>query len=122
MKFLLLVRETTTMMSRPTNDRQTLELQIAESCTAWIMSFVTKCRAEKKEDKVNTDGKILDLQVTNLFLSICRQDALLKIRRLMSPKKLLDTPFKDIRQAIQNYVSPKERIETAERAKFLIVV
>ena len=40
----------------------------------------------------------------------------------MSPKKFLDTPFKEIRQAIQNHISPKERVETAERAKFLPVV
>ena len=40
----------------------------------------------------------------------------------MSPKKLLDTPFnpfKEIRLAIQNCISPKERVVTAERAKFL---
>ena len=101
-KFLLLVLETTTMVSRPPNDRQTLDLQNAESCTAWIMSFVAKCRAEKKENKVNNDGTIVDLQVTNLFLTICGQDALLKLRSLMSPKNLLDTPFKEIRLAIQN--------------------
>ena len=35
---------------------------------------------------------------------------------------MLDTYFKEIRQAIQNYVSPKERAETAERSKFLSVV
>ena len=40
----------------------------------------------------------------------------------MSPKELLDTSFKEIRQAIQNYITPKERVETAERAKFLSVV
>ena len=40
----------------------------------------------------------------------------------MSPKKLLDTHLKEIRQAIQNYISPKERVETAERAKFQSVV
>ena len=73
------------------------------------MSFVAKCRAEKKEHKVNNDGTIVDLQVTNLFLSICGQDALLKLRSLMSPKKLLDTPFKEIGLAIQNYILPKER-------------
>ena len=110
------------MLSRPPNDRQTLDLQNAESCTAWIMSFVAKCCAEKKEDKVNNDGTIVDLQVTNLFLSICGQDALLKLRSLMSPKKLLDTPFKEIRLAIQNYILHKERVVTAERAKFLSVV
>ena len=37
----------------------------------------------------------------------------------MSRKKLLDTPFEEIRQAIQNYFSTKERVEKAERAKFL---
>ena len=111
--------ETTTMVSRPPNDRQNMDLQNAESCTAWIIFFVAKCRAEKKEDKVNTDGTIVDLQLTNLFLSICGQDALFKFRSLMSPKKLLDTPFKEIRQATQNDISPKERVE---RAKFLSVV
>ena len=75
------------MVSRPANDRQTLDLKNAESCTAWIMSFVAKSRAEKKEDEVNSNGTIVDLQVTNLFLSKCGQDALLKLRSLMSPKK-----------------------------------
>ena len=40
----------------------------------------------------------------------------------MSLINLLDTPFKEIRLAIQNYISPKERVVTAERAKFLSVV
>ena len=40
----------------------------------------------------------------------------------MSPKKFLDTPFKEIRQAIQNYIFPKLRVKTAERAEFLSVV
>ena len=44
--------ETMKMVSRPPNDQKTLDLQNAESCTAWIMSLVAKCRAEKKEDKV----------------------------------------------------------------------
>ena len=35
---------------------------------------------------------------------------------------MLKTPLKEIRQAIQNYISPKERVETAERAKILSVV
>ena len=100
--------ETTTMVSRPPNDQQNLDLQNAESSTAWIMSFVAKCPAEKKEDKVNTDGTIVDLQVTNLFLSICGRDALLKLRSLTSPKKLSETPFREIRQPIQNYISPEE--------------
>ena len=110
------------MVSRPAKDKQILDLQNAESATAWIMPFVAKCRAEKKEDKVNNDGTVQDLQVANLFLSMCRQDAIIKLRSLMSPRNLIDTPYKDIRLAIQNYISPKERVVTAERAKFLSVI
>ena len=86
------------------------------------MSFVAKCRAEKKEDKVNTDGTVQDLQVTNLFLSMCGQEAIIKLRSLMSPRSLIDTPYKDIRLAMQNYISPKERVVTIEVSKFLSVI
>ena len=99
---------TTTMVSRPATDRQIFDLQNAESATAWIMSFVAKCRAVKKEDKVNNDGAVQDLQVTNLFLSMRGQDAIIQLRSLMSPRNLIDTPYKDIRLAIQDYISPKK--------------
>ena len=39
----------------------------------------------------------------------------------MSPRILIDTPYKNIRLAIQNYIS-KERVVTVERAKFLSVM
>ena len=35
---------------------------------------------------------------------------------------MIDTPYKDMSLAIQNYISPKERVVTAERAKFLSVI
>ena len=110
------------MVFRPTTDRQMLNLQNAESAIAWILSFVAKCRAEKKEDKINTDGTVQDLQVTNLFLSMCGQDAITKLRSLMSPRNLIDTPYKDIRLAIQNYISRKARVVTEERAKIMSVI
>ena len=109
-------------MSRPATDRQILDLLNAESATAWIMCFVAKCRAEKKEDKINTDGTVHDLQITNLFLSMCGQDAFIKHRNLISSRNLMDTPYKDIRLAIQNCNSPKERLVTAEWSKFLFVI
>ena len=86
------------------------------------LSFVGKCRTEKKEDKVNNDGTVQDLQVTSLFISMCGQDAIVELRSLMSPRNLIDTPYKDTRLAIRNYFSPKERVVTAERAKFLSVI
>ena len=84
-------------MSRPATDRQILALQNAESATAWIMPFVAKSRAEKKEDKINTNGTVQELQVTNLFLSMCGQDAIIKLRSLISRRNLIDTPYKDIK-------------------------
>ena len=86
------------------------------------MSFEAKGRADKKEAKVNSDGTIQDLKVTNHFLSMCGQDAIIKLRSLMSPGKLIDTPCKEIRLAIQNYNFPIKRVVTAERAKFLSVI
>ena len=86
------------------------------------MSFATKCLAEKKEDKINTDGTIQDLQVINFVLSMCGQDAIIIFRSLMSRKNLIGVLYKDVRSVIQNYVSPKERVVTAEKAKFLSVI
>ena len=71
------------MVSRTVTDRQLLDLQNVESATAWTMYFVAKCRGEKKEDKINTGGTVLDLQVTNPFLSMCGQDAIIKLRSLI---------------------------------------
>ena len=74
------------MVPRPTTDRQLLDLQNAESATAWIMSFVRKCSAEKKEDRINTNGTVQDLKVTNFVLSMCGHDAIIKLRNLISPR------------------------------------
>ena len=53
---------------------------------------------------------------------MCGQDAIIKLESQMSPRNLIDTPHKDMRSVIQNYVSPKERAIKAERAKFLSVI
>ena len=65
------------MVSRTTTDRRIFDVQNAEQSTAWILSFVEKCRAEKKENEINTDATVQDLQVTNLFHSMCGQDAII---------------------------------------------
>ena len=80
------------MVFRPATDRQFLDLQNAESAATWIMSFVAECRAEQKEDKISTDDAVQELQVTNFFLSISGLDAINKLRSLMGPENLIDTP------------------------------
>ena len=121
-KLLLLVLATTKMVSSPPTDRQILDLQNAEACTACIVSFVAKCCTWKEQDKVNTDGTFLDLPVTNHCLKMFGQDAFLKNRIPMSTEKLLDIPFKEIRLVIENFFSPEDRVITSERAKFLSVI
>ena len=51
-----------------------------------------------------------------------RQEATIKLRSLISPRELIDTPYKDIRLAIHSVIPPKERVVAAERAKFLSVI
>ena len=51
------------MVSRAPADKHVLDLQNAESATAWNMSILAKCRTEKKENKINNDGNIVDLKV-----------------------------------------------------------
>ena len=48
------------------------------------------------------------------------QDAIVKLRSLMSPRNLIDTPTKTSNW--RSYKSPKERVVTAERAKFLPII
>ena len=40
----------------------------------------------------------------------------------MSPRHLIDSLYRDITLAIQNYISPIERVVTTERSKFLCVI
>ena len=67
-----------------------------------------------EEDEINTDGTILDLHVTNLFLIMCGQDAIIELRSPMSLENVIDTQYRDIRLAIKSFVPPKERVVTAE--------
>ena len=110
---MLLVLETTTMVSRPPTDRQTIDLENAGSCTAWNVSFMAKFCTDRKTEKFNSGYTIVYLQVTNLFLSMCGQDAFLKLRSLMSPKKLVDTPFKEIIAQKSCRTSTGTKIETS---------
>ena len=48
--------------------------------------------------------------------------ATIELRRVISQRNLLDTLYKDIRLAVQNFVSPKERVVKAEWSNFLSVI
>ena len=109
LKIILGVRYST-RVSRPPSNRNNLDKQKVESCTAWMVSFGAKYCSDKKEDKTNTDGTIVDLQITNLFLSMWELNALPKLRSLLSPEKLLDTPLKHFRTAIHKFTSPKKKV------------
>ena len=89
------------MVSRPATDRQTLDLQNAESATAWIV-FCGEISRREENGQDQHQWYLQDLQVTNFFLSLCGQDATINLRSLTSHRNLMDNPYKDIRLAIQN--------------------
>ena len=77
---------------------------------------------QRNRKEINNNGTIRDLQVTSFFLSMCSQNAIIKLKGLMNPRNLIDIPYKDIRLAIHNYISPKQSVVMTERAKFLSVI
>ena len=42
------------------------------------------------------------------------QDVIIQLMSLLGPRKLIGDSYKDIRLAIPNYISPKERVVTAD--------
>ena len=57
-------------MFRSKTERKVLNPPNKESAIAQNLSAVAICRAEKKEDKTFTDDTIVDIQESNLFLSM----------------------------------------------------
>ena len=103
---------------RQTNFGST-ELRI-RSCVDFVFCGEMSRREERRQDRhrwyrTGPTGNIF-------FLSMCGYDAIIKLRSLMNPRNLIETPHKDIRLAIQKYISPKERVVTAEKAIFLSVI
>ena len=68
----------------------------------------------EESGKFNTDGTIQEPQVTNFFLSMRGQDAIIKFRSLISHRSLIDTPYIDIRLAIQYCISPNKGVVTTK--------
>ena len=77
---------------------------------------------KEEKDKINTDGTMLFLQVTNLFRSMCKKDAVIKLTSLISSRTLIDAPYKHMGLTIQNFISSKERVVTTERAKVFSII
>ena len=118
-KLLLLVLETMTIVFRPPTDRQILDINSAESSTAWVVFFLAKNRKDNLVDKHRNDVTILDLQLTNIFHSICGQDPQLRLKSLLSPKNLSETP---LGSKSKNCNSRKERPTMSERTNTQSVV
>ena len=76
-----------------TNYRQT-NFRFTECRISYCVDFVfcDEMSGREERDKINTNGTVQDLQVTNLCLSMCGQDQIIKLTSLISPKNLIDTP------------------------------
>ena len=93
-----------------------LDLDNADTCKAWIISFEALCRSKALEDKASATGTS---EVTDAFLSRCGAKALLKIMSLMPSKNVEKMMFKEVKKIIEDYVAPRKRLVIADRTNFL---
>ena len=95
-----------------------------EKTEAWFMSFAAKARSKGCKDIMATEGEnalAQNLQITDLFLAVCGEEALVKLARLLKPRRLDNVPFKDIEKVALELVEPKQRLLIAERTNFLAI-
>ena len=90
-----------------------LDLKDMDLTQTWLMSFEAKCRAKSLKDET---GK---LQITDAFIASCELKTLQKLTALCKPKIITDIPFKEIKQVIESYVKPSQKLLIAERTGFL---
>lgn len=98
------------MASRSSNEY--LNLENADEGELWLYTFEAKARIKKIEDTNN------DYCKRDYFLSLCGMTALIKIKNLVSPQKITDVSYEEIKESILNYLRPKHKITITERAKF----
>ena len=82
----------------------------------WLEAFEAKCRVEKINEE-NEDGT--EKPRTDMFMSMCGTDALVKLKYLVNPQKISDLTYSQIKRVMFDYLKPKEKLIIAERTKFL---
>ena len=97
--------------------KRTLNLSEPERTAAWFTSFEAKVRGKQLTDDETTGT----LQITDLFLELCGEDAVLKLARVAKPRPLEKMPFKTLKQLTMELVEPKKLLTIAERTNFLAI-
>ena len=84
----------------------------------WLEAFEAKCRIEKINEE-NEDGT--EKPRTDMFMSMCGTDTLVKLKYLVNPQKISkkNLTYSQIKWVMFDYLKPKEKLIIAERTKFL---
>ena len=93
-----------------------LPLDNAEECRCWLIAFEAHCRSKDIEDEVQDSGTS---PKTDKFLERCGTKPLLKIISMMPGRNIESALFKDIKNAISEYIEPRKRLIIADRTNFL---
>jgi len=89
-----------------------LNLNDKEAAKLWIMAFMAKSRAKKWQD--NDDER----EITENFISCCGMKALACVVNILSPQKVEDLPFLEIKKKVDEFLEPTKKLVVAERAQF----
>ena len=92
-----------------------LQLNDGNLTKCWLVAFEAHCRSKQIADVRNTLGTS---DKTDKFLEKCGSKAILKIISLLPGKNIEHVEFKEIKDAINNYVEPQTRLTIADRTVF----
>ena len=98
------------------NKNEPLSLENSDNCRAWLLSFGAHCRTKNISDSIPTNGTS---EMMDAFIERCGTQPLIKIISMFPGKDIETMTFKEVKTAIEHYVSPRERLIIADRTNFL---
>ena len=99
-----------------TNKQEPLNLESPEDCRAWLIAFEAHCRIKGVKDEIPEGGTSPKL---DSFLERCGTKSLLKIVALIPGKDVTTQKFSKVKEVIEQYVEPRERLIIADRTTFM---
>ena len=84
------------------------ELNDNESPLAWLDIFEASCRHNEVKEEEQRD----------YFLSLVDIQAYLKLKTIVAPENIVDMKFKEIKELLKDYLTPRKKLVIAERARF----
>ena len=91
-----------------------LSLEDPDFVDTWLRCFAARARTKKLKDDKEKGG---EYEIMDLFLTIARCEAMMKVSTMAYPINLEDLTFEKISQIIRRNMKSKKRLVVAERTK-----